>query len=233
MIHLNCIAHSVQNMRLQGAYLFYNFCLMLLAPPACAYCAILLPEREVFCKTCVQKIRPIVSKSIAITPSKHMTVFAITDYKDPLKKLILAKRWPHDVASYQLGQLIGQYTPIKDMPYDCIVPIPLHWTRYAYRGFNQAEIIASVLAQQIKKPMVHLLKRTVCTTYQAGLTQEKRHKNVHDVFTLNENVHVYSGKHLLLVDDLMTTGATLKAAARELLKVKPASITAVVACRVI
>lgn len=235
MIHiLNHVVHDMYALRLKAAHIVYTLCIDLVAPPLCVHCTIFLPSRDVFCNDCFKKINPIVSKSIAITATHHMTVFAIADYKDPIKKLILAKRWSNHVASYQLAQLILQCTPVKHMPYDYIVPIPLHWTRYAYRGFNQSDIMASVIAQQMNKPIACMLTRKTRTAFQAGLSHEKRQANVKDVFAINAvNKDVYRGKHLLLVDDLMTTGSTLKAAARELLKLKPASITAVVACRVI
>lgn len=231
---LSQVVYSVYALRLKAAHLFYTLCIDLVAPPSCMHCLVFLSSRDVFCNNCLKKINPIVSKSIAITLTKYMTVFAVADYKDPIKKLILAKRWSNHVASYQLGQLIVQCTPIKHMPYDFIVPVPLHWTRYAYRGFNQSDNMASVIAQQMHKPIASLLTRKTRTAYQAGLSHEKRQANVADVFAINTAYNdMYAGKHLLLVDDLMTTGSTLKAAARELLKLKPASITAVVACRVV
>ena len=114
------------------------------------------------------------------------------------------------------------------------VPIPLHWTRFAWRGYNQADEIAQVLAQKRGKPVVHLLQRIQRTRYQAELESPQRKENVKKAFTLRvADKNLYQDKHIILVDDLMTTGATLQAAAKELFKLKPASITAVVVCRVI
>jgi ComF family protein len=163
-----------------------------------------------------------------------MTVFAISDYKDPLKKLILAKSWSDSLASYQMGQLLWEMVPLHNLDCDVIVPIPLHWTRYARRGFNQAHEIARVISKKKNIPIQHVIKRHKRTVYQSAVSSHARIDNVKDAFVLNDAyVKEYEGKHILLVDDLMTTGATLRAAAKVLLKLKPRKITVAVVCRVI
>src|SRR5205814_5677712 len=135
-------------------------------PALCAYCKVFLTERTTFCRDCAQKIFPVVSKKIDITNAFSVTVFAITDYKDPLRKLILAKQWSDWAASYYLGNLLLDMTPIASLDYDVIVPIPLHWTRYASRGFNQAEEIARVIQKKTNIPLQCLLKRVKKTAFQ-------------------------------------------------------------------
>ena len=175
-----------------------------------------------------------VSKQIDITPSFSVTVFAITDYKDPLRRLILAKKWSDNRASYYLGHLLWKMTPISSLDYDVIVPVPLHWTRYAARGFNQAEDIARVIQREKQVPLQHLLKRVKRTHFQCALASSVRGTNVSNAFSINGvDINLYKDKHILLVDDLMTTGSTIREAARELLKLKPRKITVAVACRVI
>jgi len=159
---------------------------------------------------------------------------AIMEYRDPLKHLILTKSRSDIVTAYDIGHLMFEYTNIRHLNFDYIVPIPLHWTRYAWRGFNQAEEMSKILAHKSGKPLVHLIKRKRSTPFQSSLASFKRADNVKDVFAINaHDPALYQGKHLLLVDDLMTTGSTLKEAGKTLLKLKPRSITAVVACRVL
>lgn len=163
-----------------------------------------------------------------------MKVFAISDYKDPIKSLILAKSSSNIVASNQLGNLIWELTYVRNIAFDYMIPVPLHWTRYAKRGFNQSEEIANILAEKSGKPISKLLKRVKRTPFQSKIMVQARVGNVADAFQLKKlRENVYEGKHLLLIDDLSTTGSTLKFAARELIKLKPASITAVVAARVV
>lgn len=163
-----------------------------------------------------------------------MQVFAISSYQEPLKSLILAKAQSQRLASKQLGILMWNLTPIKNNDFDYVVPIPLHWTRYAYRGYNQAEVIASVIARKSGKPLVHLLKRNRRTLFQSKLDVEQRSENLHNAFdVVKVDRELYKNKRLLLVDDLMTTGSTFKNAAKKLLILKPAGIMGVVSCRTI
>ena len=206
----------------------------LIAPPLCSYCKIFLSQPDILCSTCAGRILPIVSNSMPINARYTMPVHAISAYQDPLKSLILAKSYSNIVASAQLGELMWQRTNIAQAQFDYIVPIPLHWTRFARRGFNQAHEMAKVISKHSGKPVHTLLQRTKRTQYQAALDAQERPSNVKDAFVLSaNNAPLYKDKHLLLVDDLMTTGSTLRVAARELALLKPASMTAVVACRVV
>jgi competence protein ComFC len=205
-----------------------------LMPSLCAYCRKFLSTADIFCQDCQYKIFPIVSTKIDVTPSFSMTVLAISDYKDPLKKLIVAKSWSDLLASYQMGELIWHYLPLQQLDYDVIVPIPLHWTRYAWRGFNQAHEIAKVLQKKKDVPLCHLLKRVKKTEFQSKLISSLRGENLKEAFVLNgRHAKNYMNKHILLIDDLMTTGSTLRSAAKVLLALKPKKITVAVVCRVI
>ena len=205
-----------------------------LMPSICAYCKIFLATRDVFCAECVHKIFRIVSKKIDITPTVSVTVLAISDYKDPLRKLILGKSWSDSLSSYQMGMLMWQMLPLQEVDCDLIVPIPLHWTRYAWRGFNQADEIARVLSKKKNVPLVHVLKRIKRTEYQSALASALRAPNLKQAFASNEkNAALCEQKHILLIDDLMTTGSTIRAAAKTLLALKPKKITVAVVCRVI
>ena len=207
----------------------------LLNPPFCAFCKTFDMQRgDVLCQTCDKKIFPIVSSTIQLTMQHQMKVFAVSRYQDPLKSLILAKTHSDIAVSKQLGKLLNQKLCIELMQPDFFVPIPLHWTRYAYRGYNQAEEMAAVLAQKNSIPLVHLLCRSKQTKFQAGLTSAVRKENLTDAFVVDHTMDrkQYQDKHLVLIDDLMTTGSTLKEAGRQLLTLKPRAINAIVVARV-
>jgi len=203
-------------------------------PPFCSFCKIWMVERKVFCQNCFNRIDPIVSHNIFLTKRFSVTVFSVSSYKEPLKPLILSKNYSDIVASRQLGELIWDLTYIKNINFDYIIPVPLHWSRFAKRGFNQAEEMAYVIAKKSGKEVVNLLKRTKRTKYQAGLDSCERAINIMSAFELYcDAKNKYLGKKLLLIDDLMTTGATLKSAAKMLLQLRPMVISAAVVCRVV
>jgi ComF family protein len=114
---------------------------------------------------------------------------------------------------------------------DVIVPVPLHWSRRFMRGFNQAREMGEVLAHKKKCACAELVRRTRHTAYQADLAVALRAPNVKNAFELTKSASRYRGTHMVLLDDVMTTGSTLRAVATVLLKIKPASLTIVVACR--
>lgn len=203
-------------------------------PSICAYCKKFLSHQAIFCAECTKTIFPIVSKKIDITPSVSVSVFALSDYKDPLKKLILAKSWSDTLASYQMGQLLAEMPSVQQLDCDMVVPIPLHWTRYAWRGFNQAEEVARVIHKKKNIPMEHALKRVKKTAFQATLVASMRVENLKEAFELNNvDPEQFKNKHILLVDDLLTTGSTIRSAVKKLLLLKPRKITVAVVCRVV
>jgi len=215
------------------AILLNRYLLCLIAPPICVYCKTFLSKRTVLCTLCKSKITPLVSVIIPIIKKYHMPVITVGEYKDPLKKLILSKGWSDYVASHELGQLVYELTPIQCMQFDFIVPIPLHWTRYAWRGYNQAEEMARTLSEKLDIPYVNLLKRVRATPLQSSIVHTKRKDNVKKVFVLDAvNRSKFKNKRILLVDDLMTTGATLQSAARAVSVLQPRTLSAVVSARV-
>src|SRR5581483_11704440 len=155
----------------------------LVAPPTCAFCKIFIADDTVVCDECRSRIMPIVSHEIVVTPTYSLKVIAVSPYQDPLRSLILAKNRSSLVASTQLGMLIWQMSSIKTIPLDCFIPIPLHWTRFAKRGFNQAHEIARVLSEQSGKPVMPVLKRVKRTQFQAALAHDERSENVADAFS--------------------------------------------------
>jgi len=203
----------------------------LIAPAFCVHCSTSLSQDLFLCNSCKESIIPIATQELFITDTYQAKVFSVSNYEEPLRSLTLAKQYGNRLASKQLGKLIWQKTDLHAVDFDYIVPVPLHWTRYAWRWFNQAEIIAEELSKASGKPLVKLLKRDRNTGYQAGLSREKRLNNLLNAFRLLDNAQAYRGKKVLLVDDVMTTGTTLKTCARQLIKIGPEKIFIAVACR--
>lgn len=213
----------------------YHFAMdQIIAPPFCAHCKNFLKVRSIFCIACTQKIDQVVSVQIPISPSKNMMVMAACAYQEPVKSLIIAKSWGDIIAGQQLGQLVWEYSYFKHVPCDYLIPVPLHWMRQAKRGYNQAEEIAKTLATYKSAQVAPIVMRVRNTPFQSSVAHDHRYTNVKQAFQLKEiDASLYHNKHLVIVDDLMTTGSTLSQVAKTLLPLQPASLTAIVVCRVV
>ena len=115
---------------------------------------------------------------------------------------------------------LGDFTPLTKDTW-LIVPVPLHASRLRWRGFNQAEVVARHLAHYFGwRHAPHLLIRTKNTTPQVGLSGKARRANLRGAFALNPKLKASSLKHnansILLVDDVSTTGTTLRECAKVL-----------------
>lgn len=201
-----------------------------IAPPVCYICHCYLFDRAVLCRVCCMQLLPIAPKILKINQRYSMTVHAVCRYDGIIKKLVLAKHYSDHVALQGLAELMWQKTIISYLKVDCFIPIPLHWTRRLRRGFNQAELLAQYLAKQKRCNMYNMVTRVKRTGYQAQLEKNERHDNVKDAFEVKGDFDI-EGKHIMLVDDLCTTGSTAVAVAKSLAPYKPASISLIVACR--
>jgi ComF family protein len=207
-------------------------------PTLCRECNALITPSDIFCGHCLANIRPIPSKIFPITKNLTLTVFAVSHYASPVRRLVIKKFSGDVLASRQLARMMLAFTPVRTMPIDYFVPIPLHWTRYASRGFNQAHVIAKSLSKELKKPTLRLLHRSRRTTFQWKLSAERRRTNVQHAFSIHPwykfiGTDCIQGKNIVLIDDLCTTGATLIQVAKVIARYEPASLTALVGCRAI
>lgn len=207
-----------------------------LAPPYCDACKVLLEQRFPLCTTCHVKIQRIVPIALPITSSKKIMVHALGAYEEPLVSFIRAKQFNNHVAAEQLAQLlVHAFGEQPSFAADYLIPIPLHWRRYAARGYNQAEVMAQVMGKAWQLPVANVLRRQRHTAFQMTRAADERPANVAEAFILAAQVDatLYANKHLVLVDDLMTTGSTLSAAVKILRVLRPASIAVIVGARVL
>jgi ComF family protein len=119
---------------------------------------------------------------------------------------------------------------IHAQPFDAFVPVPLHSARFRERDFNQAEVLADLLSKRSGQPVLKALQRIRYTTTQTRLDREQRMENLRNAFRVRHASAVHS-RHLILVDDVFTTGSTVEECARVLRRAGAASVRVVTVAR--
>jgi ComF family protein len=174
----------------------------LLAPPRCAACDELLPKRAVFCVSCARSVA-------RATPGP---ILAPLEYGGAIKTAIHRFKYGDrpDLAR-PLAHLLLRVVQSRRLSSRTIIPVPLHPTRLAERGFNQAALLAEIVSRHTGWPVrLRGLARIRATSVQAQLDAAMRQKNASGAFIARER---FDGCDILLIDDVSTTGATLDACA--------------------
>ncbi len=161
-------------------------------------------------------------------------VVAIGAYDDVLRDAILRMKNPRqENLSLAMGRLFGQkrFGELAGLRADVIVPVPMHWMRRWRRGTNSAELLARCLGRKLDLPVCRrLLMRCKNTTPQAELPRNKRFSNMRGAFRVRM-ARRWTGARVLLVNDVLTTGATCSEAAGELKKAGAAMVAVAVIAR--
>lgn len=188
--------------------------------PACTICAMPLAEHLAPCPYCEGK---------GLRPFERIARLGI--FASPLKDLVHRVKYSHD---WPLGERLAQRLSEQDSVQavlaetDVLVPVPLFWKRHATRGFNQAETIARVLASRSQAKTRLAVARLRDTPTQTSLHKRaQRLENLKNAFGTIDPGAV-KGKRVTLIDDVITTAATLQTLAREIRRHEPASISAIV-----
>ena len=130
----------------------------------------------------------------------------------------------------EIGFVLGKYfgSQIKESMFneiDVILPVPLHKTKLKKRGYNQSEWLGKGLSVSMNKPLdIKSLIRKIATETQTRKTRYDRWKNVENIFEISEPKKL-EGKHVLIVDDVVTTGSTLEACINTVLEVKNTKVS--------
>jgi len=119
---------------------------------------------------------------------------------------------------------------MRSQSFDALVPVPLHSARRREREFNQAEVIAGLLSRRAGVPVRKAIQRTRFTTTQTRLDRQERMENLRGAFRVRHPEAVQD-RHLILVDDVFTTGSTVEECARVLIEAGAASVRALTVAR--
>ncbi len=142
---------------------------------------------------------------------------ALFHFDGYVRELLLRLKNGDVVLAHAFAKLLADKLREFPDPPDVIVPVPLHFTRLITRGYNQSELLAQEVSRLTGIPVVHAIKRVKIVHKQALLGRNERLKNLVGAFALRKNID-FREKKVLLLDDVLTTGATLTAAAKALKK---------------
>jgi ComF family protein len=208
--------------------------------PVCPAC-LSLPkplDAEFFCRACRTPFvdaYPLDEHDLCTVCRESLANFnaaySFGTYEGPLRTLIhLFKYAKVESLALPLSRLLLRAMP-SDERFDLVIAMPMHWRKRWERGFNQAELLAKPVAKRCRLRLSTNLRRKRYTKAQAGLTEIQRRDNLKDSFCVR-NAQQIAGKRILLIDDVFTTGATLRSAAAALKRAGAAHITALTLARV-
>lgn len=151
-------------------------------------------------------------------------------YGFPADKLVQGFKFQGELSIGRLlGELLADYLAAGGDRPDCIVPVPLHPERLKERGFNQAVELARPVKRRMRRPMrLDLCERVRATEVQSKLDAKERRRNLRDAFAVRAPVQ---GLHIALLDDVITTGATMESLAAALKDAGAARISVWSICR--
>lgn len=209
----------------------------LLFPRRCMYCdGILLPQEQGVCLRCLAILprvhaegsnNEVERRLFGRIPFQHATSFCYYGAESPLGGVIRRSKFGDKPwLNAQLTRLFVQELSLSEesgWPYDIdvIVPVPLHTLRLLQRGYNQTLPIAEALSDAWHLPIqTRCLYKRRYTTSQVGLSAQERRRHEENTFGVH-HPELLASRHVLLVDDVLTTGATVVAAADALLASVP------------
>ena len=179
----------------------------LIAPRSCVFCAAdCIDDEEYVCEMCLDDL-PWNEPAISPVPGIFVRSIAMLRYEYPINAAI--QRFKFDKQLFYgsaFAEILCRAIPLLPKDIDAVLPVPLHWYRKARRGFNQALEIAKPLAKKLHVPIVTPVVRRRSTPFQSGLGADERTRNLKAAFEVSGPIEF---EHVLIVDDVTTTGATL------------------------
>lgn len=186
-------------------------------PPKCGLCGLF--SEVAICESCRKELRP-VAQPFELPPGLLDYCIASFRYEGRAAQAVQRLKYERITSLAEpMSQLLAEVVHRQGIEPDVAVPVPIHWRRRCFRGFNQAEMIACALPNSWFNPQP--MVRVRATPPQARLSRDARATNLIDAFAADASV---AGKHVLLVDDVTTSGHTGQECAKALKKAGAAKV---------
>jgi ComF family protein len=200
-----------------------------LAPPSCVFCGTSSTASEKsICAGCVRDL-PWNEAPVSPLPDVFECSIAMLHYSFPVDVAIKALKFQRKLFyAAALAEILCTAQPHLPADIDAVLPVPLHWQRKALRGFNQAVELARPVASLLGVALLRNIRRTRATPFQSGLDAAARARNLQGAFTLRR---MGSYRHILIVDDVITTGATARALAKLVLAAGTSKVSVLAVAR--
>ncbi|MGN1031079.1 MAG: ComF family protein [Butyricicoccaceae bacterium] len=180
-------------------------------------------EYGALCPSCEDELQTKYADS-----SRRRGVYTVFRYRDALRRAILRMKFRHAVSyADTFGVILADRAQELALPADCVTYVPISALRMHFRGFNQSEIMARAVAKELGVPCVPAMHRRMFSRRQSKLSHEQRQSNAARAFYLRRGCDL-TGKHVLLIDDIITTGATIRSCADLLRRAGAVEVTALV-----
>ncbi len=187
--------------------MFWHRVIDTVAPPRCVFCAVTTRRAEGgICAGCEDDLPRVASPPSWNGPELAQIIVPLA-YEFPVDAAIRAFKFRRRLYyAPAFTRLLRRASPRLAQDIDALVPVPLHWRRQWWRGFNQAREIAGPLARELGIPLVQNVVRRRATRPQSGLTAAERRRNLRGAFEVRGRLPY---RHVLIVDDVITTGTTV------------------------
>lgn len=198
-------------------------------PLCCVFCGIrTLPPENHICAGCDADLPAIDSPPPPVSSPLEYEVAPLA-YEFPVDAAIKALKFKRCLFyGPALAELLCRECRHLPDDIDAVLPVPLHWRRRWFRGFNQADEIAAPVAKHLGVPMLRTVKRIRATPFQSGLSARERARNLRGAFDVRAAL---LAQHVLIVDDIITTGATVRQLARMLRRTGVGRVSALAVAR--
>jgi competence protein ComFC len=186
-------------------------------------------SNEIVCTNCLDQFKKTIPIKFYFLENK-IYIYSLTSYEGKIKKILHSKYYKNENPYFFFGEKMADYFLKYNLKADYIIPIPQHFIKKCIRQFNQSETLAKKISKNTNIPLINAINVKKYYKPQNKIKIEDRTENIKNVFIKSKNIENLNNKTLCIVDDIYTTGSTIKEAIKTL-KIKNSNIIILVIAR--